>query len=896
MSYKLFETNGIDITALDGAAFNNFLSGGEDSIVAGVYDECNVTSSASNSITLSRGLMNVHGFRVKVTEAQDFTFSSTPAQAIDYQLFVRITANSGANPVALIAVRSVSNLSNDEIFDVDSGIYEAEIARFTNSPNGITNIQKTLPVKRMRKTIDIVQSLGQSTTAVMSQKAVTDIISTTKDAIKELYNGEELPYEELSVGLIPRYNESKHYYELSTNNDYVTFKITPNVGEQYCYLDTLNLGENISDYVFFSANDTTEGSRCNTETVGFYSSYMYGLKPYDDIYIFVSIPKSSEFIPSDLSIFPESMIAEIYALLYWIFEWTIENFENVSKTLDKTNERVVQLEAEIEDHEQRIDFVENLLSSEMPTKQVVVEDTYETRITADGLPVINEQMTEVSTIKGSTVVHTEIGGGGSASVNLLTLPYQGDKGSVNVGQSVTENGVTFTVQDDGSIKAQGTVEGIAPTFNIAVSQILLKKNTTYTIGLVGYNNVTTSLYYIACPDGLMIDNNATRTSNTFTTTDTEFDVYIEAIYLWLSNASAGDVIDETYYPMLVEGDTLPSEFSIAVPQVTNSLKHAKISGIESKSGNLLPYPYYSTTKTMNGLTFTDLGDGGVRIDGTSTANTGFEFTGYRGFSLPAGSYNFTSTIGVSGAYCVASLYKDANYVKRLSDATYGNFKITEAESDEEYSVVCQVYINSGYTFDSVVVYPMLNKGSQAIAWQPPNATDTLNLSDTYELGEWDSITFEQDDIENFANIKRATKILELNGTENWTYYEKGKVFYTRISRDTSLYAETRDVVSTDASFVWSTTGLTDYGYQSIQVANTGMTTVEELKAWLAENPVTVAYELANPTTEKVWVYTPNSVVGYKAWNRGTETILGNENAQYGANVTVEQSYLVKVGG
>ena len=39
--------------------------------------------------------------------------------------------------------------------------------------------------------------------------------------------------------------------------------------------------------------------------------------------------------------------------------------------------------------------------------------------------------------------------------------------------------------------------------------------------------------------------------------------------------------------------------------------------------NLIPYPYRHTTKTVNGLTFTDNGDGTIAVNGTSTATTGF---------------------------------------------------------------------------------------------------------------------------------------------------------------------------------------------------------------------------------------------------------------------------------
>lgn len=41
--------------------------------------------------------------------------------------------------------------------------------------------------------------------------------------------------------------------------------------------------------------------------------------------------------------------------------------------------------------------------------------------------------------------------------------------------------------------------------------------------------------------------------------------------------------------------------------------------------NLLPYPYYDTTKTYNGLTYTDNGNGGISVKGIATSSSNFYF-------------------------------------------------------------------------------------------------------------------------------------------------------------------------------------------------------------------------------------------------------------------------------
>ena len=45
--------------------------------------------------------------------------------------------------------------------------------------------------------------------------------------------------------------------------------------------------------------------------------------------------------------------------------------------------------------------------------------------------------------------------------------------------------------------------------------------------------------------------------------------------------------------------------------------------IRVRGKNILPYPYANTTKIMNGITFTDNGDGSITVEGTATANAYF---------------------------------------------------------------------------------------------------------------------------------------------------------------------------------------------------------------------------------------------------------------------------------
>ena len=61
---------------------------------------------------------------------------------------------------------------------------------------------------------------------------------------------------------------------------------------------------------------------------------------------------------------------------------------------------------------------------------------------------------------------------------------------------------------------------------------------------------------------------------------------------------------------------------------------------ETRSGkNILPYPYAEATKTENGLTFTNNGDGTITVKGTASADTTFNLC--TDLVLTAGTYTFS---------------------------------------------------------------------------------------------------------------------------------------------------------------------------------------------------------------------------------------------------------------
>lgn len=118
--------------------------------------------------------------------------------------------------------------------------------------------------------------------------------------------------------------------------------------------------------------------------------------------------------------------------------------------------------------------------------------------------------------------------------------------------------------------------------------------------------------------------------------------------------------------------------------------------------NLLPYPYVDTTKTENGITFTDNGDGTITVNGTATAGTFFKvFATQTNQKEIPGNYISGS---VTGCNIVVAHREDSKYTS-LGISTNGNSSlINKGLYDIGY---VELSILQGVTLNNVIVRPML---------------------------------------------------------------------------------------------------------------------------------------------------------------------------------------------
>lgn len=207
----------------------------------------------------------------------------------------------------------------------------------------------------------------------------------------------------------------------------------------------------------------------------------------------------------------------------------------------------------------------------------------------------------------------------------------------------------------------------------------------------------------------------------------------------------------------------------------NTLKHAKVTEMESVGANLIPYPYAETTKTLNGITFTDNGDGSITVNGTSTGVATFDFSTDRTLFKAGRTYTISGTVG---DVVVDALFSGVAWGGR------GTFTVTEAMMNAP-NISTQIRINSGITLNNVTVIPMLNEGSTALPYSPyarnslpiPEAVQAIDgygwgiNADCYNYIDWEKKQF----------VKRVG-VVDL-GTLNWDYSD---YWSTRDLRNTVL--------------------------------------------------------------------------------------------------------------
>lgn len=512
---------------------------------------------------------------------------------------------------------------------------------------------------------------------------------------------------------------------------------------------------------------------------------------------------------------------------------------------------------------QNVEDLYTILEQAQVVTVTTLEQAYTARETAGGEPnLINGSFTAVKEIRGKTV----------AAENLIPYPY--------TETTKTMAGLTYTDNGDGSI----TVNGAPTDYSAFLLTARLELAGVFTLSGIPVGSNLTYTIGFRKSDGVEIDSK-TGVNITFDTTDySDYDYMVINIKRNNNNIAVNNVIVRPMLNVGTEAKPYSKWFA--------GLKNASFEKIVSTGRNLIPFPYYSKSGVINGITYKVNSDGSILLNGTATANSSFVLvSNLSPIKLDKSESYFLSGCPSGGGFESYRIFiQNTAYQQGYSDV--GNGVSFTAEYTDYYIFII---IWEGFTVNNLVFSPMLNYGTSALPYEP-YTSDTLSVETPIELPEYDVAYPET------GETKRQSKTIVFDGTENWKSYPKEKTYFIGgLFKDNLALTGICNLYNNLISSVdiGNVTGIYLVYTQDLIVTDLSLNSVEELKAYLAAqsaagNPLTVTYKTAESTTEA----TPFDKSKYIAWKNGSETIEqgANDNSEYGAENTVKQDYFTLTGG
>jgi hypothetical protein len=241
--------------------------------------------------------------------------------------------------------------------------------------------------------------------------------------------------------------------------------------------------------------------------------------------------------------------------------------------------------------------------------------------------------------------------------------------------------------------------------------------------------------------------------------------------------------------------------------------------------------------------------------------------------LPGMAYHFTLTTGTTGGKVY---YYDADKAYLSFDGVTFNGADKTTPANARYMRFWLNYPGS-YNHDICI---NISDPSRNGTYEPHWSSERAILASTYFPDGMRGVGDSRDELTNHEAIHRMGSVT-LNGSETWAKSASypGGYYINNWVVDNSIAYATNHVQNRFAT----ATAISEYkewtcyfeNALNLRVPETVAPTVRDFVAWLAENPVTIHYPLATPTTTPI---DPPLNLTYRAENGGTERITHTEQS------------------
>ena len=527
------------------------------------------------------------------------------------------------------------------------------------------------------------------------------------------------------------------------------------------------------------------------------------------------------------------------------------------------------IEKNVDKNTRDINSLKAIVSNTVVT-DTEVSDKYTTRKTADSLSIIDGAQTRVNKINGNTI----------SSKNLIPYPYDFTTSSFN--------GLNCTVNANGSITVNGTTT--AAYAGTVIKTIYLPAG-TYKIS--GYNgNIIVNARKYNNSTGKYESWVTSNSSLNETGTLTEYTKVIVQVYY---DVGTGVNINTTVYPMLNEGST-----ALPYYQYFSGLKNAGFKSILSTGKNLVNTDgLFDVGKSYGGLTCSKNEDGTYKLSGTMV-NQHYWYSDKRiPCYIPQGAkvyftpfYDITTT--ASGEIKVIGIVLRDKYgrlVKQWNSGTTSG-TATGYVIDKDVTNVAFTFNISGSTGLAVTIDNikfMLSYENTNV--YEPYKSDGIACESNIELAEFDYA------VPSENKVYRQSETITFDGSsdESWTVYTYGStgkiVFLSTAIYHGSITQISDGIVANISGVKWASTMGTNSSIELPSSSVGNVTTVDDLRTYLATNNLVVTYKKNTVTTENVSF----DKAEYTAYLNGSESVIQGDNntGDYGLECTVDQNYYVK---
>lgn len=438
----------------------------------------------------------------------------------------------------------------------------------------------------------------------------------------------------------------------------------------------------------------------------------------------------------------------------------------------------------------------------------------------------------------------------------------------NIATTSTVNGITFTVNNDGTIKANGTATSIA--------QIVIGKP------IIG------TYKYTGCPTGGNFSNayriRIRNTQPPYTEYGTDigngakitFDNVLDSDVITLTIDSGVTVNNLLFKPMIsADGGEYIKYNSLEIKDVGENLLNVT-----------------ATSRTYSeGITVTVNKDKSITISGTNTSTNTIFHRLADNFVLPAGNYTLSNkNANVSNGSFI--FYDDGNNFPRTN--------ISNATFTKDTTIKPYIKITAGQTVNNQTVYPMIIKGTYTEETIPVYKP-YQEQKETFPLSEGQKLYKDSYLASDGIHHKRKQRVFD--GTEAWRAYSgySGTGYCYQIEdnsfkfgQNVSICNKFKNVFSAYIAGVGYIGAYSDHRSVHRKYFISDKSTLTEWKTYLAEQyangtPVIIEYELSE---EEIVPYTEAQ---QEAWDKIESMKLydGVNHIESTSEIDIKYNYIYK---